>query len=100
MIMRAQSGSVIFSAHVLEEFGDDFIGGLPLCVGLKAADHSVPQDQRGERGYVFAGDIKAACAGSAGAAGHDQILAGARAGAPANPSLYIIGSTRISRPGG
>src|SRR6266446_2352315 len=86
--------------HIPDQLCNYFIGQLPLRIRLKAADHAVAQHQRRKRDDIFAGDVEAAFAGGARAPGHDQILAGARAGAPTDPAFDVIGSAGVVWAGG
>src|SRR5712664_2340800 len=96
----AYPSSKIFwlAGNVSEQVGDDLVGGFAFGVRLKATDDAVAQDERGKGSHIFAGHIEAAIAGGAGATGHDQVLAGARAGAPAHPALDVSRRGQVGRP--
>src|SRR6266487_1138523 len=53
------------------------------------------EHQGRQRSHVLASDVEAALASGASAPGQNQVLAGARAGAPPNPPLHVLSPLAI-----
>src|ERR1051326_4121246 len=60
----------------------------------------MPQNERRERGDIFASNVETTLASRAGAGGKYQILACARTGSPANPTFDVFGSLSAVRTSG
>ncbi len=58
----------LFPRHVLEQLGDDVVGGFAFGVRLEGADEPMAEDQGSEGRDIFTGDVEPALAGGAGSA--------------------------------
>ena len=86
----------LIAGNFLQQLTDDIVGGFAFGIRLEGANQAVSQDQGRQCGHILTGDVESPLTSGTGSAGQDQVLAGARAGSPANPALDVIGTFAVA----
>ncbi len=82
--------------RLLEQLLDDRVGGDAFGRGGEVGQDAVPQHRVGQRLDVVGRDVRPAVEQGAGLAAEDQVLHGARAGAPGQPVLDELRHARLA----
>src|SRR4051794_32434566 len=70
-----------------EDLVGDVGGGDAFRLGGEVGDEAVAEDRHGDGRDIIAAHVELSVENGAGLGGHDQVEAGARAGAPGDPLL-------------